>query len=120
MTKVQRIFQIGDFKTRQEALAKRRLSIDELFNMWNSRVKVSSGEAITSGFLNAAVLAFEWLLQRDSTRSYIMQAMPYLSVTCARFALARLLAVVSFMFSRALVMRRRRRSLAKRLPGIPL
>lgn len=71
---MQRIFQIGEFKTRLEVASGKRLTVEDLSRLWNSRVKVSSGEAITPNFLQAAVLAWDWLLKKDSTRSLIVQA----------------------------------------------
>lgn len=48
--------------------------MEEVAKQWNSRVKISSGEAITPFFLQAAVLAWDFLLKKESTRSLIVQA----------------------------------------------
>jgi len=68
------VFQIGEFKARQEAATGKRMTVDDVFRQWNTRVKVSSGEAITANFLQGAVLVWDWLLKKDSTRSLIVQA----------------------------------------------
>lgn len=74
---VQRVFQVGAFKARQEAVTGMRQSVEEVSRQWNLRVTVSSGEKITPALMQASVLAWDWLLKRDSTRSLIVEAPPY-------------------------------------------
>lgn len=47
--------------------------MEDVFRQWNARVKVSSGEAITVTFLQGAVIVWDWLLKKESTRSLIVQ-----------------------------------------------
>lgn len=70
---MQRVFQIGEFKARSEATTGKRMTLEDLSRLWNSRVKVSSGEAITTTFLQAAMITWDWLLKKDSTRALIVQ-----------------------------------------------
>jgi len=72
--KVQRVFQVGAFKARQEAVTGKRQSVEEIAKQWNSHVTVSSGETITAAFMQAAVLIWDFLLKRDSSRSLIVEA----------------------------------------------
>lgn len=73
--KVQRVFQVGAFKARQEAVTGKRQSVEDVAKQWNSHVRVSSGEAITAAFMQAAVLTWDLLLKRDSSRSLIVEAL---------------------------------------------
>lgn len=48
--------------------------MEDVARLWKSHMQVSSGEAITPAFMQAAVLIWDWLLKKESTRLLIVEA----------------------------------------------
>lgn len=68
---VQRIFQIASFKARQEQLTGEKVNSQRIMQLWNSKVKTSSGEAVTEGFVDAGMAVFKAILCQDGVRSHV-------------------------------------------------
>lgn len=71
---VQRVFQIMALKSRQEKLTGKRVTVAEVVSLYNSKVSVSSGEAVTSGFIDSATCIWENVLKHQPLRKLIVAA----------------------------------------------
>lgn len=82
-TQVQRVFQIVALKTKQDAASGVATSHGDVMRLWNSKVKVSTGEAVTEAFVDAAMIAFARVLKHDSLLQHVL-AVPFFKLSfCA-------------------------------------
>ena len=75
-TQVQRIYQIAQFKHRLDLdvphAAKQALRPEDIVKAWNERVKVSSGEAVSATFVEAALYLHKHVLSDTVMREHIL------------------------------------------------
>ena len=71
---MQRIYQIAQFKQRLEAAKQFNGGIrnDDISKAWNEKVKVSSGEAVSSTFVEAAMFLHKNVLSDPTLREHIL------------------------------------------------
>lgn len=74
LSNVQRIFQIFALKSRQEKLTGKRFTVVEVVTLYNSKVSVSSGEAVNQSFMNSATNVWEGLLKHPLLRKMVIAA----------------------------------------------
>ena len=70
---VQRIFQLAAYKTVLESRGI-SLSYPQLADLYSAKVKVSSGEQVTSTFVGSAMRVFSQLFADPTVRGLILQA----------------------------------------------
>ena len=73
---MQRIYQIAQFKQRLElevpqAAKQASLRSEDIVKAWNERVKVSSGEAVSLGFVESALFLHKNVLSDATMREHI-------------------------------------------------
>ena len=75
-TQVQRIYHIAQFKHRLDSevpqAAKQASRPEDICKAWNQRVKVSSGEAVSSTFVEAALYLHKHVLSDTVMREHIL------------------------------------------------
>ena len=76
-TQVQRIYQIAQFKSRldlavPQAAKQASLRPEDIVKAWNERVKVSSGEAVSLSFVDAALYLHKNVLSDATMREHIL------------------------------------------------
>jgi len=69
---VQRIFQVMALKTIQEKLTGKRATLAEVVRLYNSKVVVSSGEAVTLSFIDSSTCAWEYILKPVQMRKIVV------------------------------------------------
>jgi hypothetical protein len=70
---VQRIFQLAAYKVKQEE-AGNNLSYDSLAELYNKRVRVSSGEEVGRYYVGQALRVYTHVLSNDECRLLILEA----------------------------------------------
>jgi hypothetical protein len=70
---VQRIFQLAAYKANQEE-AGNNLSYDNLADLYNKRVRVSSGEEVSRYYVGQALRVYTHVLSNDECRLLILEA----------------------------------------------
>lgn len=70
-TNVQRIYQVMALKSRHEKLTGKRATVLEVVNLYNSKVTVSSGEAVTLSFIDSSTCAWDHILKPLQLRKII-------------------------------------------------
>jgi hypothetical protein len=83
-TNVQRIFQVMALKSIQEKLNGKRATLAEVAKLYNSKVVVSSGEAVSLSFIDSSTCAWEYILKPLPMRKIIV-AVPF-QMCVLRFA----------------------------------
>ena len=71
---VQRIFQIMALKSRQEMSTGKRVTAAEVVNLYNAKVLVSSGEAVTLSFIDSSTCVWEYFLKPPLVMKLIIAA----------------------------------------------
>ena len=71
---MQRIYQIAQFKQRLEAgkQFKGGIRTDDISKAWNEKVKVSSGEAVSGNFVEAALFLHKNVLSDPTLREHVL------------------------------------------------
>ena len=71
---VQRIFQILALKDLKEKESGRKLSVPDVVSLYNSKVLISSGETVNSGFVDSATVVWETVLKHGPLQKLIVAA----------------------------------------------
>ena len=71
---VQRVFQIMALRQRQDKLTGKRTTVSEVVTLYNSKVSVSSGEAINTGFVDSSMYVWESVLKNPLLRNLVVAA----------------------------------------------
>ena len=103
---VQRVFQIMALRQRQEKLTGKRITVSEVVTLYNSKVSVSSGEAVNTGFVDSAMYVWESLLKNPLLRNLVV-AVAFLNWSLVLNIVARLWFLYGFVVSRPVVGRQR-------------
>ena len=70
---VQRIFQLAAYKAKQESSGT-QLSQDSLAELFNKRVRVSSGEEVSKYYVGQALRVYQHILSDVTCRTLILEA----------------------------------------------
>jgi hypothetical protein len=70
---VQRIFQLAAYKAKLEE-AGNNLSYENLADLYNKRVRVSSGEKVSRSFVGQGLRVYSLILSNDECRRLILEA----------------------------------------------
>ena len=71
---VQRIFQIMALKDMKEKESGRKLSVQDVVSLYNSKVSISSGETVNSGFVDSATVVWETVLKHGPLQKLVVAA----------------------------------------------
>lgn len=74
MAEVQRVFQLVQWRTEEEARAGRKLSAVELFQAFSSNLTVTHGERITESYAKLALSIHDTMLVHPTIRSLLLLA----------------------------------------------
>lgn len=74
LCQVQRIFQIMEFKHKQEKLTGSKMVVSAVVTMHNSHVRVASSEPVSHSFVDSANVAWEAILRHGQLRDIVVAA----------------------------------------------
>ena len=73
---MQRIFQLAAYKTKREFTSGNPLSAPDLAIEYNSKVRVSSGEAVTKDYTYSALRVYDRIFKDDMCRTLVLSVAP--------------------------------------------